>query len=281
MKNFTTIMLINARLGTVCLFTLIQTHAQQQQQHSSQNEKSVIIEKKIQEHEALITHRYSADPSAHVFDNTIYIYASHDQSTETSYTDPVDKFDMIDYKVISINEFFTKITDHTIALKLEDIPWAKRQLWAPDVAYANKKYYLYFPAKAKHGEFEIGVAIGNRPEGPFIALPNSIPGSYSIDPAVFKDKDGTYYMYFGGIGGGDLQNNPKIKGLKKQLTLDYQPAVGPKIAKLKSNMVEFETSPTDIMIVTKDGKPIRENDKNKRFFEAAWMHLYKDKYYLS
>ena len=99
---------------------------------------------------------------------------------------------MIDYKVISINESLTEVTDHDVALKLEDIPWAKRQLWAPDAAKANNQYYLYFPAKAAHGEFEIGVAIGNRPEGPFKPLATSIPGSYSIDPAVFRDTDGTH-----------------------------------------------------------------------------------------
>jgi len=101
---------------------------------------------------------------------------------------------MIDYKVISINDSLTQVTDHEVALKLEDIPWAKRQLWAPDAAFANNKYYLYFPAKAAHGEFEIGVAIGIRPEGPFLPLPTSIPNSFSIDPAVFKDKDGSHSM---------------------------------------------------------------------------------------
>ena len=57
----------------------------------------------IPEHTALITYRYSADPSAHVFEGKIYIYASHDQSGETACTDPVDKFDMVDYKVFSID----------------------------------------------------------------------------------------------------------------------------------------------------------------------------------
>jgi len=240
---------------------------------------SVKSKKPIQEHTALVSNRYSADPSAHVFENKIYIYASHDQSGETVYTDPVDKFDMIDYRVISMNASLTEVTDHDVALKLEDIPWAKRQLWAPDAAKANNQYYLYFPAKAAHGEFEIGVAIGNRPEGPFKPLATSIPGSYSIDPAVFRDTDNKYYMYFGGIGGGFLQNNET--NTSQLISPELRPAVAPKIAKLKANMIEFEEKPKDIVVLNKDGSPILATDTEKRFFEGAWMHRYKDKYYLS
>ncbi len=242
---------------------------------------SIESKKPIQEHTALVSDRYSADPSSHVFENKIYIYPSHDQSAASSYTDPVDKFDMKDYKVISINESLTEVTDHDIALKLEDIPWAKRQLWAPDAAQANNQYYLYFPAKAAHGEFEIGVAIGNRPEGPFTPLPTSISGSYSIDPSVFKDTDGAHYMYFGGIGGGFLQNNEKDSIESQSLSPELRPAVAPKIAKLKANMIEFEESPKDVLILNKDGKPILAGDTDRRFFEAAWMHQYNGKYYLS
>ena len=233
----------------------------------------------LPEHSALITDRYSADPSAHVFEDKIYIYASHDQSGETSYTDPVDKFDMVDYKVISIDSSFTNVIDHEVALKLEDIPWAKRQLWAPDAARANDRYYLYFPAKAKHGEFEIGVAIGNQPQGPFTPIEHSIPGSFSIDPAVFKDVDGKHYMYFGGIGGGFLQHKSSVSN--ETLPPEKRPAVAPKIARLKPNMIAFDEQPRDIQILNEDGTPILAGDIDKRFFEAAWMHRYNDKYYFS
>lgn len=233
----------------------------------------------IKEHTALVTDRYSADPSAHVFGDKIYIYASHDRSGTSKYTDPVDKFDMVDYKVISINKSLTKVTDHDFALKLEDIPWAKRQLWAPDAAYANNKYYLYFPAKAAHGEFEIGVAIGDRPEGPFSPLPTSIPGSYSIDPAVFKDVDGTYYMYYGGIGGGFLQNHDSEAN--QALPPGQQLAVAPRVVKMKTNMVEFDEKPKEIALLNQDGSPMLSTDSDKRFFEAAWVHRYNGKYYFS
>ena len=64
---------------------------------------------------------------------------------------------------------------------------------------------LFFPAKDYEGIFRIGVAISDKPQGPFTAMKNPIAHSFSIDPAVFKDDDGSYYMYFGGIWGGQLQ----------------------------------------------------------------------------
>ena len=53
------------------------------------------------------------------------------------------------------------VTDHGVALHVKDVPWAEKQMWAPDAAYRNGKYYLYFPAKRPDGIFQIGVAIGN------------------------------------------------------------------------------------------------------------------------
>ena len=236
---------------------------------------------KLTEKEPLITHMYTADPSAHVFEDKIYIYASHDQSGETHYTDPVDKFDMKDYFVMSLDEDLSQVTVHDVALKLEDIPWAKRQLWAPDAALANGKYYFYFPARAEHGEFEIGVAIGDRPEGPFVPQPTSIPGSLSIDPVVFKDHDGSFYMLFGGIGGGALQNHSVVAEEYKNLPPAERPAVAPKIARLKKNMIEFDEPVRDILILNKDGSPMLSGDLEKRFFEAAWLHVHNGKYYFS
>ena len=78
-------------------------------------------------------------------------------------------------------------------------------LWAPDAAFRNGRYYLYFPARDKAGVFRIGVATSLRPEGPFKAELAPIEGSFSIDPCVFRDDDGEFYMYFGGIWGGQLQ----------------------------------------------------------------------------
>ena len=122
----------------------------------------------------LVTHMYTADPSAHVFNGKIYVYPSHDIATDKPNTNG-DHFDMRDYRVLSMDSIGGAVTDHGVALDLTDIPWAERQLWAPDAIYKNGKYYLYFPAKDKEGIFRIGVAVSKSPVGPFVAEPGSSP----------------------------------------------------------------------------------------------------------
>jgi hypothetical protein len=112
---------------------------------------------------------------------------------------------MNDYHVFSMESVGGPVTDHGVALKAEDIPWMSKQLWAPDAAFKNGKYYLYFPARDKEGIFRIGVAESDVPQGLFKPEPELIAGSYSIDPASFVDDDGQAYIYFGGIWGGQLQ----------------------------------------------------------------------------
>ena len=97
----------------------------------------------------LISTIYTADPSAHVFDGKIYIYPSHDIDAGIPENDKGDHFAMRDYHVLSLDSINGKITDHGVALDIKDIPWAGRQLWAPDAAFNNGKYYLYFPVKDK------------------------------------------------------------------------------------------------------------------------------------
>ncbi|HMU66241.1 MAG TPA: family 43 glycosylhydrolase, partial [Cellvibrionaceae bacterium] len=153
----------------------------------------------------LVEHIYTADPSAHVFDGKIYIYPSHDIEAGIEFNDNGDHFDMRDYHVLSLDTPESPAVDNGVALHVKDVPWAERQMWAPDAARKNGKYYFYFPAKRKDGIFQIGVAVGDSPVGPFIPEPEAIKGSYTFDPAVFEDNDGTFYMYFGGIWGGQLQ----------------------------------------------------------------------------
>jgi beta-xylosidase len=148
---------------------------------------------------------YTADPSAHVFNGKIYIYPSHDVESNVPQDDEGGHFDMRDYHIFSMDDINGPAKDNGVALDVKDIHWAGRQLWAPDAAYKNGTYYLYFPVKDKKDAFRIGVATSKSPTGPFKPEANPIPGSYSIDPAVFTDKDGKSYMYFGGIWGGQLQ----------------------------------------------------------------------------
>ena len=91
------------------------------------------------------------------------------------------------------------VTDHGVVLDVKDIPWAGRQLWDCDCTCKDGKYYMYFPLKDQTDIFRIGVAVADKPEGPFIPQPDPMKGSYSIDPAILDDGDGNYYMYFGGL----------------------------------------------------------------------------------
>ena len=230
----------------------------------------------------LVSQIYTADPSAHVFNNKIYVYPSHDTATGTLENDNGDHFNMSDFHVLSMDSIGGKVTDNGIALDIKNIPWASRQLWAPDAAFANNTYYLYFPVKDKKGIFHIGVATCKKPEGPFVAEPKPIKGSYSIDPCVFKDDDGTFYMYFGGIWGGQLQNWKSHEfDSSAKLCPPNQTAFLPRVAKLKNGMKEFVEIPRELKIVDKDGNLFKEKDNDKRFFEASWMHKYKGKYYFS
>lgn len=150
----------------------------------------------------LVTHIFTADPSAHVFNGKLYVYPSHDIKTDIEDNDNGDQYAMTDYHVLSMEEVGGPVTDHGVVLALEDIPWAGKQLWAPDAATKHGKYYLYYPARNKEGVFQIGVAISDVPEGPFKPEPTPIEESFSIDPASFVDEDGEAYLYFGGIWGG-------------------------------------------------------------------------------
>lgn len=230
----------------------------------------------------LVTHIYTADPSAHIFKGRIYIYPSHDTATGTPENDNGDHFNMMDYHILSMDSVGGAVTDHGVALDIKNIPWAGRQLWAPDAAFANNTYYLYFPVKDKKDIFRIGVATSKKPEGPFVAEKEPIKGSYSIDPCVFKDDDGKFYMYFGGIWGGQLQNWDHNKyDATAKLKQPNELAILPRVAKLDGNMKSFSGEVKEIRILDKNGKPFTEKDNDKRFFEASWMHKYKGKYYFS
>jgi beta-xylosidase len=154
-------------------------------------------------------------------------------------------------------------------------------MWAPDAAEKDGRYYFYFPAKQVDGRFRIGVAVGDRPEGPFEPEPEAIRGSYSIDPAVFAD-GGEHYMYFGGLWGGQLQkyrdNRYDADYIEPH---DHEPALGPRVARLTADMKQFAEAPREVRIVDENGEPLAAADHDRRYFEGPWMHKYKGKYYLS
>lgn len=232
--------------------------------------------------EPLVTHIYTADPSAHVYEGKIYIYPSHDLDHDGPDNDNGDQYAMEDYHILSLDNFDSPVVDHGLALHLKDIPWASKQLWAPDAAYKNNTYYLFFPARDHDGIFRIGVAASASPAGPFTPQPDYIAGSYSIDPAVLVDEDNQAYIYFGGLWGGQLEKwqtgtfVPDGEGP----ALDA-PAIGPRVALLSEDMLSFQEKPVEISIVDEEGNPILAGDEERRYFEGPWVHKYNGNYYLS
>jgi len=236
----------------------------------------------------LVTNIYTADPSAHVFDGKIYIYPSHDIDAGDAFDDLGSHFAMEDYHVFSMENLNSETIDHGVALHVKDVAWAEKQMWAPDAAEKNGTYFLFFPAKDYIGVFRIGVATSKNPTGPFLPQPLPINNSFSIDPAVFKNTDDNYYMYFGGIWGGQLQrwrngsfNNEQPESPYAFLPNDNEPALCAKVAKLTDNLLEFAEVPKDVIILDENHQPLLQGDTNRRFFEASWMHCYNGKYYFS
>ena len=231
----------------------------------------------------LVPGDYMADPAVHVFNGKLYIYPSHDWESGIPENDNGDHFNMKDYHVFSMDEVENgEVTDHGVVLRTEDIPWAGRQLWDSDVAFRNGKYYMYFPLKDQNDIFRIGVAISDKPEGPFIPQENPMKGSYSIDPCIWPDRDGNYYMYFGGLWGGQLQRYRNNKALECAILPEGdEQALCPKVVRLREDMLEFGEEPRDLVILDENGKPLTAVDSERRFFEASWMHCYNGKYYFT
>lgn len=163
----------------------------------------------------LIRDQYSADPSARVFGDRVYVFPSHD-IIATEGKGRVGWFCMEDYHVFS-SANLVDWKDHGVIVTQNKVPWVRPNsysMWAPDCIYRNGKYYFYFPTAAQdttsYGRgFTIGVAIAEKPEGPYVAQPTPIKGVHGIDPNVFIDKDGQAYLYWsaGNIYGAKLNEN--------------------------------------------------------------------------
>jgi len=192
----------------------------------------------------IITHKYTADPNAMVWNGRIYVYCSRDDNNG-------DGYDIIDYTLVSSDDM-VNWTDHGEVFKVpRDAKWANRA-YAPGSAYRNGKFYLYFP----DGGSSIGVAVGDRPEGPFqdalgkAIINKNMPNcnvEWLFDPAAFIDDDGHAYLYFG--GGGST------------------PGVNLRVIKLNEDMIS--TSGTAVTI------------NAPRSFEASFMHKNNGTYYFS
>jgi hypothetical protein len=162
----------------------------------------------------IITNQFTADPSARVFNDRVYLFPSHDISPHTN-KNKENWFSMEDYHVFS-SDNLTEWTDHGVIVTQNKVPWVKPDtysMWAPDCIERNGKYYFYFPSTPKDTTiakgFTIGVAVADKPEGPYKVEPLPIKNVKGIDPNVFIDKDGQAYLYWsqGNIYGAKLKDN--------------------------------------------------------------------------
>lgn len=182
----------------------------------------------------IIRDQFTADPSGCVFNGKMYVFPSHDIVAREGQGRP-GWFCMEDYHVFS-SENLTDWTDHGVIVHQTKIPWVDSttySMWAPDCIERNGKYYFYFPAQKKSTDpqvrrgFGIGVAIADRPEGPYVIQEKPIENVHGIDPNIFIDHDGQAYLYW---SMGNLF-----------------------VAKLKENMLEIEGEPLVIANLPEKG----------------------------
>ncbi len=138
-----------------------------------------------------------ADPEAVIYDHTCWIFPTRSDVYERqTQMDCFSSDNLVDWK------------RHEAIIDTAEVKWAKKCMWAPATVRKDGKYYLFFSANDVHqGEIGgIGVAVADRPEGPYkdlIGRPlinDIVNGAQPIDQFVYRDDDGTWYMYYGGWG---------------------------------------------------------------------------------
>lgn len=139
-----------------------------------------------------------ADPEGTVFGDKYWIFPTYsDVYAKQVFLDAFSSTNLVDW------------TKHEHIIDTVAVKWLKYAMWAPAVIKKGKKYYLFFGGNDIQNNSQvggIGVGIADKPEGPYKdylgkPLIDKIQnGAQPIDQFVFKDKDGTYYMYYGGWG---------------------------------------------------------------------------------
>lgn len=145
-----------------------------------------------------ISNGWYADPEARFYDGKYYIYVTHSQSYENQ----------LNHSVF-VSEDLTHWVKHENIIDMSGFPWVKKAVWAPTIIEKNGKYYYIFASNDIHSRSEKGgleIAVSDNPIGPFKAFSDKplinefINGAQPIDAHLFKDDDGTVYLYYGGWG---------------------------------------------------------------------------------
>lgn len=197
-----------------------------------------------------ISDRFNADPSPHVFDGKVYLYATDDASNSGKY------WDSTSWRLYTSDDLKTWRDDGAF-LDVTVFKWARpdAKAWAPEAAFRNGKYYFYAPV----GGDKIGVAVADKPAGPYRdartdalidKARDANAGDEPIDPQVLIDDDGQAYLTFG----------TRV----------------PKIVKLNADMTSLAGP---IKNLTVEGYPA--DDPKKKYGEAPFLHKRNGLYYFS
>jgi len=139
----------------------------------------------------IIQTSYTSDPAPMVYNDTVFLYAGHDE-------DNAFGFEMKDWLLYTTTDM-VNYTDHGVVASLKNFKWAPQDngAWAPQCIRRNNKFYLYCPLPGGAG---IGVLVADSPYGPFkdpIGKPLIKNSSQDIDPTILIDDDGQAYLYWG------------------------------------------------------------------------------------
>jgi beta-xylosidase len=147
----------------------------------------------------IIRNKFTADPTALVFHNTVYLYTGHDEAPVGT-----DTYIMKDWCCFS-SEDMLEWREHPVPLKATDFTWAKGDAYASKVLEYKNRFYWYAAVTPKEGEGKaIAVALSESPIGPFkdargtpLIAQSMIAGGDNFDPTVLIDDDGSAWIFWG------------------------------------------------------------------------------------
>jgi len=163
-----------------------------------------------------------ADPEAHIYNKEYWVYPTYSDSYK-NISEPPDSLSAIQKEAQknTINKSYLKQTfldafsskdlvhweKHPHVLDIKNVSWAAYAVWAPSITEKDGKYYLFFGANDIQNDKQpggMGIAVADNPGGPFVdylgkpLINKFYNGAQPIDPDVFRDTDGQYYLIYGG-----------------------------------------------------------------------------------
>ena len=188
---------------------------------------------------------------------------------------------MRDYHVYSMEKIGGPVVDHGVALDIKQVPWAGRQMWAPDAAEQDGRYYLYFPVKDKQDVFRIGAAVGKSPQGRSRRSRNRSLARTASTRRYSRTPMGASTCTSAASGAGSCS-----AGLLAPTGKGCLPGEGSARAERQGRAPrrrhdQPRGTVKDVVLLDEKGQPITAGDNGRRFFEAAWVHKYNGTYYFS